>query len=172
MELATQACEGWAVALIGLAWLIWRERVRPGDGLAGLGRLVRAFLPLGLALVAVGFAVQGVKVLAHTPRPLAVYGPDAVHQLLEPLRQGGFPSGHSASAATLAGYGTSRYGRTAWPLWIFALLGGLSRIYVGAHWTLDVLGGLALGALFGWAAHALARRAGLLRPLAPRATGP
>lgn len=162
MALLTQACEGWAVGLVGAAWLVATERPRAGEGAGALARLARLAVPLVLALIAVGLAVQALKGLAHTPRPLLVYGPERVHQLLEPLRQGGFPSGHSASAATFAAYATCRAGRWAWPTWAFALLGGLSRIYVGAHWTLDVLGGLALGAAFGWAAHALARRVGWL----------
>jgi len=171
MELVTRACEGWAVGLIGLAYLAWRALPRAGAAGARAAKLLgllRLFAPLVLALVSVGFAVQGLKLLAHTPRPLAVYGPDGIHQLLEPLRQGGFPSGHSASVATLAAYGMGRFGRTAWPLWLFALLGGLSRIYVGAHWTLDVVGGLALGALFGWVAYALAQRSGLVPLPDPR----
>jgi membrane-associated phospholipid phosphatase len=175
MSIVTRACEGWAVGLIGILYLGWRERPRSrreapfaGEGKAALLRVLRTFAPLLVALVVVGFAVQGLKALVHTPRPLAVYGPDAIHQLLEPLRYSAFPSGHSASAGTLAAFVTGRYGRTAWPFWLFALVGGLSRIYVGAHWTLDVLGGLALGALFGWVAYALARRARLV-PQGPAA---
>lgn len=162
MMALTVACEGWATALVGLAFLAWRERAAGGRGCPAVEATFRAFLPLALALLLVGFAAQWAKVLAHTPRPLAVYGADRVHVLLEPLRAQAFPSGHSATAATLAAYATCRHRVAAWPLWLFAVLGGLSRIYVGAHWTVDVLGGYALGIAVALAVHALAVRAGAL----------
>ena len=62
----------------------------------------------------------------------------------------GFPSGHSAVAATLAialshGHGAAA---GAGALGLAALTGG-ARMYVGAHLPLDIAGGLALGALGG-----------------------
>ncbi len=76
--------------------------------------------------------------------------------VLEPLIQLGFPSGHSASAATLATFAALAYGRRGAGLFGLAFLGGISRVYVGAHWVFDVLGGWALGGLIGavvyWAA--------------------
>lgn len=59
----------------------------------------------------------------------------------------GYPSGHAAVAVTIA----TALGR-ARPPWRLALLAiagvvGLSRIYVGAHYPLDVVGGWALGFL-------------------------
>jgi undecaprenyl-diphosphatase len=162
MAFLTRACEGWAIGLIGVAWLAMAERARAGERAAALLRLWRVALPFVVGLVAVGLAVHGLKALADTPRPLFVYGAGHIHQLLDPLKHDGFPSGHSASVATFAAYATCHGGWRAWPTWVFALLGGLSRIYVGAHWTLDVVGGLAVGVAFGWAAHALARRAGLV----------
>lgn len=60
----------------------------------------------------------------------------------------GYPSGHAAVVVALAA--GARPG--AGPAWTVAgialsLAVGVSRIYVGAHYPLDVLGGYALGAL-------------------------
>lgn len=58
----------------------------------------------------------------------------------------GFPSGHSAVAASLAGaiapYAPRSLRRV---LWVTALTVALARLYVGAHLPLDIVGGLALG---------------------------
>jgi membrane-associated phospholipid phosphatase len=58
----------------------------------------------------------------------------------------GYPSGHAAVVATLA----SGLSRDAGPGWkgagaFLVSIVGLSRIYVGAHYPLDVVGGIALG---------------------------
>ncbi len=141
------ACEGWALALIGLVALAWLERDRR--------KLLSVFLPLALALAASGAAVQELKDFFATPRPLSVYGPDHVRIGLEPLYMYGFPSGHSSAVAAFAVYTVLAYGRRMrWTLGLM-LLGGLSRVYVGAHWVTDVLGGWLLGALLGASVYAL-----------------
>lgn len=69
----------------------------------------------------------------------------------------GYPSGHSAVAATLAIAISHNRGVRAGvgTLGIAALTGG-ARMYVGAHLPLDIAGGLAIGALGGGIAmHAL-----------------
>ncbi|HSJ71401.1 MAG TPA: phosphatase PAP2 family protein [Acidimicrobiia bacterium] len=58
----------------------------------------------------------------------------------------GYPSGHAAVVTTLA----SGLTRHAGPGWkgagaVLVTIVGLSRIYVGAHYPLDVVGGVALG---------------------------
>jgi undecaprenyl-diphosphatase len=138
MAALTIACEGWALTLLAAAFVGWRERSLRGT--------VQVLAPLYLGLALASLVVQVVKELAATPRPLAVLGP-AVHVQLEPLLLNGFPSGHSAAVASVAVFALSRYRSRAWPLAVLAVLGGISRVYVGAHWVTDVLGGWALGAL-------------------------
>jgi undecaprenyl-diphosphatase len=63
------------------------------------------------------------------------------------------PSGHAASS--VAGAVTLSQ---LWPagrvvLWSLATLIALSRIYVGVHYPLDVLGGALLGLACAWVAH-------------------
>lgn len=64
-----------------------------------------------------------------------------------------FPSGHAASSIAAA-VTLSRL----WPagrvvLWTLATLVALSRIYVGVHYPLDVIGGALLGLACAWVAH-------------------
>lgn len=58
----------------------------------------------------------------------------------------GFPSGHAALAMTTAiSLGRSAPPTTGAFLLALAAIAGVSRIYVGAHYPLDVIGGWALG---------------------------
>jgi len=70
-----------------------------------------------------------------------------------------FPSGHTAgsfaAAMTLSRLWPA--GRVA--LWVLAILVSVSRIYVGVHYPLDVIGGAILGLACAWIA---------LRAIAPR----
>ncbi len=143
----TTLCEGWVSALVALLYVWARTRKTQG--------LFRAALPAFITLLVAGVAANLLKEVFDTPRPLGVFDPGKVHVLLEPLRLNAFPSGHSATAAALAGWALLRWGRSAWPFLVLAFLGGLSRVMVGAHWTFDVLGGWTLGALCAFAVHAV-----------------
>lgn len=93
----------------------------------------------------------------HTLRP-----PAGQVRILFPESGGGyaFPSGHAQGAATFWGY-LALVRRRAW-LDVLAvalvLLVGLSRLYLGVHWPVDVVGGTALGLVLAWAWARAGRR--------------
>ncbi len=161
MMTLSRLCEGWVVVLVALAWAVAVGRTRRG--------ILRVGLPVLLALAADGAVVEALKLALHTPRPLAVLGVERVHVLLAPLRAHSMPSGHASAAATLAAYLVGRRRREGAVAWPIALLGGISRVYVGAHWVLDVVAGWIVGAIVGLAAARLASRRPPLRA-APAAT--
>ena len=61
-----------------------------------------------------------------------------------------FPSGHTTAAtAAMVAIFLSCPKRKSWVALVFALLMGLSRIYLGVHYFSDVLGGFVAGAIGG-----------------------
>jgi len=93
---------------------------------------------------------QDLKDLFKVPRPF-IRAPDKVRQLVplkEPITYC-FPSGHSQSTAVVWGYlATQVRKRWAWIVaFVVPFLVGLSRIYLGVHHPMSVLGGWAIGAL-------------------------
>jgi undecaprenyl-diphosphatase len=64
-----------------------------------------------------------------------------------------FPSGHAASAVAGAVTLSRIWLRGRLVLWTLAALVAVSRIYVGVHYPLDVLGGAVLGIACAWAAQ-------------------
>ncbi|GAB4368910.1 MAG: phosphatase PAP2 family protein [Calditrichia bacterium] len=61
-----------------------------------------------------------------------------------------FPSSHATNMAGFAVLFSLFYSRQWYIYWSLAVLIGFSRVYVGKHYPLDVLGGFVIGALLGW----------------------
>ncbi len=96
-----------------------------------------------LAVVLETAAVLSLKLIFNEPRPARLL--DNVH-LIEKVYHYSFPSGDTALAFVIACFLGSMLPRHLKPLpWIYALLIAYGRIYVGAHFPLDVLAGAVLG---------------------------
>lgn len=90
--------------------------------------------------------VQLLKWTIHLPRPVAIYHGASAY---------GFPSGHSTMSVVLYGFlaillARRLVGAWRWVLFssvmLIAFVIGVSRLYLGAHWLSDVLGGYFIGA--------------------------
>lgn len=135
-----------ALALVAL-WLSWRARNQRGAFLAGVS-----------ALIALGFGQVIGKALPR-PRP---YLSHAVNQLIPPSLDTSFPSDHAilGFAVAVMVWTYSRHAGTA--LLILATLMAIARVFVGAHYPGDVIGGAMLGTLTSAAVATLSKR----RPIA------
>lgn len=129
-----------AVAIVlGLA-----RRRSSAVGVLGGGTLVWLFAKLVKPLIGRGRPARHLDAVAVRGRPQSGLG---------------FPSGHTAVAVTLAAV-ASRDVRlpAAATMWTAAGLVGWSRLYVGAHLPLDVLGGVGLGVATGAATNLVLER--------------
>lgn len=142
MEWVSFLTGGWRAALlvVVIGVVVWWR----------LGRLE------GILILVAGLSSSlniPLKVAINRPRPAA----DMVRVFIDETGNG-FPSGHALFAAVVLGLlayfvGTNLRKRSLRILSLFSLLVlillvGASRVYLGAHWPSDVMGGYLFGALF------------------------
>lgn len=143
---------------LGYLWLRRRAAAgKPAD--------YRAVL---LALLSLGVALGLAQVIGHyyfRPRPFSSH---VVNLLLDPSPDPSFPSDHTVFAFSMAWVVWLYSKRIGWPLLVAALLLGLSRVFCGTHYPLDIAGGVTLSFVAGLAVW---RLRGTLEPLLRLLTG-
>jgi membrane-associated phospholipid phosphatase len=136
---------------------------RIGDGV---------FASAGMALTAL--TTQIVKHIVNAPRPVTWFAanyPDIQLPLVEGVKMNhwcSFPSGHTTSFFALAFVASILLSRLSFNrmisygiqllLFIAAVLGGYSRIYLSQHFALDVFGGIVVGVLITLVCYAVLHR--------------
>jgi undecaprenyl-diphosphatase len=120
----------WVVLAVVLA-LVWRRY-----GFVVLTALAVAFADLAAAGLKTAFDVERPSMRYAEPKPL-----------VSPPHDGSFPSGHASTS--FAGATILAFARPRWApaFYLLALAIGFSRVYVGVHYPLDIVGGAALGVL-------------------------
>ena len=144
-----------ALSRLGYGGAIW---IVIGFGAALLWRRP-AILPLVAATVwSADLITLGIKALVDRPRPFVVH-PEPAPLLLSVIGDS-FPSGHAATAFAGAAI-LSRYLPGRWPvLFLLAIAIAFSRLYVGVHYPVDVLGGAAVGLAVATSSLLLVKRVG------------
>jgi membrane-associated phospholipid phosphatase len=139
--LADVASEPWVVALLALALFAWLEYE--------VKDVVKAFLPLAVALLAAGGLALAARALGAVPRPVGGGGAGTATLLLWRA----FPAANVAAVAAFAAYALLAYGRRARGVLVLAAAVAVARGVSGAHWLADLAGGAAAGVALGVAAY-------------------
>ena len=160
-----QRVDVWAFLFFNLRGLrpVWLDRMmlgftQIGSGIAALAIGLILFLTgnrlaayeLILGTITLWIMVELVKALVRRSRPFI----RVTQARIVGYRAGGrsFPSGHTSQAFFMVTLLAPHFHASAWVvflLYAIALLVGITRMYVGAHYPRDVLAGAILGSAWG-----------------------
>ena len=126
---------------------------------------LRQHLPwLAAAMLLSGLCILFIKKMVYRPRPLSDFAPliaagkVQIHVVGTHLWLKSFPSGHAQTAFAAGTYLSLLLPRWT-PLFLALATGvGLSRIYMGAHFPLDVIIGGLVGIIFAWGVWLLRKK--------------
>ena len=156
------------VLLIGL--LIWRYRQPVPTAVKWLQRVPACVVMIVMIATAVGladFIASGIlKDLVARPRPTRVPELEGVLHLVNGYRSGqyGFVSSHAANTMAVALLFSLIWRKkiTTCGLMLWVAANCYSRMYLGVHYPLDILGGLMVGILVAVGAYGLLKKSGVL----------
>jgi membrane-associated phospholipid phosphatase len=146
---------------------VWANLTSLGEGLIvlSLAGLIAIRWPKAAWTVLVAgvfgtLLVHGIKEAVGALRPAMILPRDSFTIIGPRLNVVSFPSGHTT---TITAFATILYlqvkdARVAWLLLPVVVLVGISRMAVGAHWPMDVLGGWVVGILIAVFSYILAER--------------
>ncbi len=120
----------------------------------GRSRLARLGVVALAGVVAAGILANVLKLVVESPRPSST------------ASSYGFPSGHATIAFAFAAVAARAYPRLGPVVFLLAVLTAAARLYLQAHFAIDIVGGALLGTVSG----ALLARVAL--PGAPQSPGP
>lgn len=154
--------------LIGL--LVWRYHQPATTRVKWMQKVpacVLMIIVIGLAVGAADFIASGIlKDWVARPRPSRVPELEGVLHLVNGYKSGryGFVSSHAANtmACGLLFSLIWRKKITTCGLMLWVTANCYSRMYLGVHYPLDILGGLIVGALVAWAAFVMLRSLGVV----------
>ncbi|TCM99398.1 undecaprenyl-diphosphatase [Paenibacillus sp. BK033] len=107
------------------------------------------------AAVSLLLAAWVISPLVNHPRPFVDH---TVHQLISHAADASFPSDHATLAFSFAFVILLMKRQTGVLMLVFAVLTGISRIYVGVHYPADILGAVVLSFLIALTVFALRKQ--------------
>ena len=101
-----------------------------------------------VAILAADWLSLALKVFFHRPRPHIYW--QHVHVIFHKSWNDAFPSGHTAIIFSAAFVLSHYYPKNVFWAYAIAVWVAITRIYVGAHYPTDLVGGAILGMACGW----------------------